>query len=118
MTSNYEHIVFYDFEASTDVKPHRPYLVSYALDNQCIKSFYGPYCARQFLNRIPDNTLAIAHNGGGYDITFIIDHLTFIYSDPIIKNGRVLQLTGAYRVKTFKDNKWLHEHHRITFKDS
>ena len=72
MTSQYSHICFYDFEAATDTSPHQAYLVSYALDNQPIKSFYGFRCAKLFLKALPDNTLAIAHNGGGYDISFII----------------------------------------------
>ena len=118
MTSQYNHICFYDFEATTDTSPHKAYLVSFALDNQPVKSFYGVNCAKLFLKSMSDNTLAIAHNGGGYDISFIIDLLAYINDNPIIKNGRVLQLRGTHRVKAFKNHKWFHEYRVITFKDS
>ena len=80
-------------------------------------SFYGEDCARRFLEQLPNNTLAIAHNLS-YDISFLIDSLTIIYSNPIIKNGRVLQLVAAYKVKVYKDHKWQDVMNRITFKDS
>ena len=116
MSSRYEHVVFFDTEASTDTKLHSCYLVSFYLDNH-MYSFYGEYCIRRFLERLPNNTLAIAHNLS-YDISFIIDNLTIIYSEPIIKNGRVLQLRAAYRVKVYQEHKWQDVINRITFKDS
>ena len=116
MSSRFEHVVFFDTEASTDTNPHSCYLVSFCLDNH-MYSFYGEYCIRRFLERLPNNTLAIAHNLS-YDISFIIDNLTVIYSDPIIKNGRVLQLTAAYRSKVYQDHEWKELMNRITFKDS
>ena len=118
MTSHYEHISFYDFEAATDTTPHKAYCVSFVIDNDPIQSIYGDNCARRFLERLPDNTLCIAHNGGGYDITFLIDLLTFIYANPIIKNSRVLQLRAGYKTRQYIDNKWQDKMNHITFKDS
>ena len=115
--NKFDHICFYDFEACTNTSPHQPYLVSFDLDGK-MYSFYGPHCARRFLERMPNNTLAIAHNGGGYDITFILDLLTIIFTNPIIKQGRVLQLTGTYKVIIYKDSKAQEQLNRITFKDS
>ena len=68
-------------------------------------SFYGEDCVYRFLERIPDKTLAIAHNLS-YDISFLIDALTTIYQNPIIKNGRVLMLQAVYQGNhiTFKDS--------------
>ena len=116
MSSTFEQVVFFDTEASTDINPHQAYLVSFYMNNQ-MYSFYGKNCIRRFLERLPNNTLAIAHNLS-YDFSFIINYLTIIYSNPIIKNGRVLQLTGAYKVIVYKDNKSQEQMNRITFKDS
>ena len=116
MSSTFEQVVFFDTEASTDINPHRAYLVSFYMNNQMF-SFYGKNCIRRFLERLPNNTLAIAHNLS-YDFSFIINYLTIIYSNPIIKNSRVLQLTGAYKVIVYKDHKAQDQLNRITFKDS
>ena len=117
MRSIYEHICFYDFEAATDTSPHTCYSVSFALDDEPVQSFWGMNCARRFLEQLPDNTLAIAHNCS-YDISFIIDLLTSIYSNPIIKNGRVLLIKGTYKIKVYEDHKWQDRVNHITFKDS
>ena len=114
--TKYEHICYYDFEASTDTTPHQAYSVSFDLDGSMM-SFYGIDCTYRFLERLPNNTLAIAHNCS-YDISFLINSLTLIYSNPIIKNGRVLQLVAAYRVEVYCDHKWQKVMNRITFKDS
>ena len=83
MTSHYEHIIWFDFEAATDTTPHKAYCISYCLDDNPIHSFYGENCARRFLESLPNNSLAIAHNLS-YDFSFIIDNLAFIYDNPII----------------------------------
>ena len=116
MTSYYEHVCFFDFEAATDTSPHTAYCVSYDLDN-VLHSFYGTDCAHRFLESLPDKTLCIAHNIT-YDFSFIVDILTVIYQNPIIKNGRVLQLQGAYKVLVYEDNKWVDKLNHLTFKDS
>ena len=116
MSSKFEHICFWDTEASTDTKPHSCYLVSFYLDNH-MYSFYGEHCIRRFLERLPDNTLAIAHNLS-YDFSFVMEQLTTIYSNPIIRNGRALQVQAAYRVKIYQDHKWQEVMNHITFKDS
>ena len=117
MSSTYSHVCFYDFEACVDCSPHQAYSVSFVLDDEPIQSFYGPNCARRFLERLPDKTLCIAHNLS-YDISFILDLLTNIYSNPIIKNNRVLQITGTYKIKTYEDHKWKDQFNLLTFKDS
>ena len=61
MTSHYEHICFFDFEACTDTSPHQAYCISYALDDEPIRSYYGSHCIRKFLEHMPDNVLCIAH---------------------------------------------------------
>ena len=116
MSSKYEHICFFDTEAATNTSPHTCYSVSFDLDGKML-SFFGPHCVIRFLERMPDNCLCIAHNLS-YDFSFIINYLTIIYSNPIIKNGRVLQITGAYKVIVYKDYKAQEQLNRITFKDS
>lgn len=114
--ANHDHICFFDFEAATDTSPHQPYSVSFDIDGTMM-SFWGMNCARRFLERLPDNTLCIAHNLS-YDFTFLCDLLTFIYSDPIIKQGRVLLLKAAYKTKQYIDHKWQDKMNHFTFKDS
>ena len=117
MTSHYEHICFFDTEAATDTSPHQCYLVSYALDNEPIKSFYGSNTPQRFLCSLPNNCLCIAHNLS-YDFSFLIDHLTSIHPNPIIRNGRVLQVVGSMKHNLTIDGKRKSVHYLITFKDS
>ena len=83
--NKFEHICFFDFEASTDTTPHKAYSVSFCIDNEPIHSLWGNKCAKHFLKSLPDNSLCIAHNAS-YDISFILDLLSTIYQNPIIKN--------------------------------
>ena len=117
MTNQFEHICYWDTEASTDTSPHTCYSVAFTIDNEPIQSFWGRNCCRRFLERLPDKSLCIAHNTS-YDFSFIIDLLTFIYAEPIIKNGRVLLLKATYKIKVFEDNKWQDKMNHLTFKDS
>ena len=105
MKPKFEHICYFDFEASTDISPHRAYSVSFCIDDEPIQSFWGFDCARRFLEQLPNNCLCIAHNCA-YDFSFLINALTFIYDNPIIKNGRVLLVKAAYNsnIITFKDS--------------
>lgn len=75
--NEYEDVVIFDFETvPQDV--HQPYLVSYTRRGADKKySFRGKSCAKQFLDKLKNNTLCMAHNLG-YDINFIINHLTQI----------------------------------------
>ena len=116
-SSHYEHICFWDTEAATDTSPHQVYCVSFALDDNPIQTFYGKNCCHRFLESLPDKTLCIAHNLS-YDFSFIVDILTVIYQNPIIKNGRVLQVSGSYHVKQYIDHKWQDLMNHLTFKDS
>ena len=107
----YEHICYFDFEASTDTSPHQPYLVSCCIDDEPIKSFWGLDCVRRFLKHVPNNTLCLAHNLS-YDFSFLIDFFLFIYAEPIIKNGRILQIRTGYK------DKWMKQAKHLIFKDS
>ena len=113
----YDHIVYFDTEACTDTSPHQCYCVSFALDDKPIQSYFRANCIKRFLDSLPDNTLAIAHNLS-YDISFVINHLKSIYDNPIIKNGRVLQMKATYTHRVWKDNTWQDITTHITFKDS
>ena len=53
-------------------------------------------CCRRFLELLSDKTLTIAHKIS-YDFFFLINHLTSIHNEPIIMNGRVLQIQGIVR---------------------
>ena len=101
-------VVYFDFEASTDGAIHKPYCICYRStpesQDQLNGYYYGSKCAKQFLDTIQDYTLCYAHNVS-YDICFIMEYLDVIFDNPIIRHGRVLQLTGMYHNKTiqFKD---------------
>lgn len=43
---------FFDFEATTDGEFHRPYCVSFTIDNKPIQSFFGGKCAKEFIDWI------------------------------------------------------------------
>ncbi len=111
-----EHVCYFDFECSTDGVKHLPYCVCSVCsyedhtnpDSVGIRwepgHWYGADCAKRFLQSLSTNTLCYAHNLS-YDITFVIHHLDYIHNGAIIKDGRVMQLTGVYkgRTLTFKD---------------
>ena len=103
-----EHICYSDFEASTDGDVHKAYCICYNLDG-VNGYYYGNNCATYFLKAMPTNTLIYFHNLS-YDITFIINHLSIIDDNPIIKNGRTYSITGQYkvgdelRILVFKDS--------------
>ena len=104
MNPTFEHIVYFDFECSTDGEKHKPYLVCWSIDN--VTGYcYDKRCALRFLETLPNKSLCYAHNLT-YDISFLLDHFNFIYDNPIIKSGRVLSLTASFNKK------------RLTFKDS
>ena len=104
MNPTFEHIVYFDFECSTDGDKHKPYLVCWAID-ESMDYCYDKRCAIRFLEALPNNSLCYAHNLT-YDISFLLDHFNFIYDNPIIKSGRVLSLTASFNKK------------RLMFKDS
>ena len=98
-----EHICYADFEASIDGDHHKAYCICFNLDG-IDRYYYGHDCAMNFLKAIPTNTLIDFHNLS-YDITFIINHLTSIMNNPIIKNGRTYSLMATFKeyneAKTF-----------------
>ena len=103
-----EHVCYADFEASTDGERHQAYCICYNLDG-IDDYFYGHNCAINFLKAIPTNTLIYFHNLS-YDITFLINHFTFVFSNPIIKNGRTYSMMAkvecerTYKTLLFKDS--------------
>ena len=105
---NREHVCYADFEASTDGDIHKAYCICYNLDG-IDNYYYGHNCAINFLKAMPTNTLIYFHNLS-YDITFLINHLTIIYSNPIIKNGRTYSLMAKVNFD--------HELKTLLFKDS
>ena len=99
-------VFYFDFEASTDGDKHLPYCLCFqSADGTIKRKFYGRFCARKFLDAIPDKSLCYAHNLS-YDFAFIVDLLNGIYDNSIIKNGKVYQIEGCYQGK------------RLLFKDS
>ena len=103
-----EHVCYSDFEASTDGSVHKAYCICFNLDG-VDGYYYGSNCAINFLKAMPTNTLIYFHNLS-YDITFLINHLSVIDDNPIIKNGRTYSMTAHYkadnelRILVFKDS--------------
>ena len=99
------HVVYADFECSTD-GVHKAFNIAYqSADGKLKGSYWGSDCAIKFLDTLESNTLVYYHNLS-YDINFIIQHLTTVYSNPIIKGSRTMTMTGKYNEKTlcFKDS--------------
>src|SRR5690606_1986159 len=82
-------ICFFDIECDPDDSDiHRPYLVSFALNDDNIKSFWGPRCIKDMFDYLPHPTLLIAHNAD-YDFRFCINYIKFNIKNKkfIIKNN-------------------------------
>ena len=93
--TKHDHVVYFDFETTTDGHFHVPYLISYT-QGDLIKSSRNKY---DFLESLEDNTLCYAHNLG-YDFRFLVPCL---YKHKIIQKSasKVIHLTGVY----YKRNK-------------
>lgn len=122
----YEHLCFYDFEASTHEKDHhKAYMVCYAIinfperilteddlkkfkedfnKNYKIQTIYGEDCAERFLKAIPDKTLCYAHNAK-YDTSFF-DYSNIDIVESCEKDGNMYSRDIIYNNKyiTFKDS--------------
>ena len=123
------HIVFADFEASTDGSKHHEYCVcarSYSVDeihkrveinsntvhnkefmfSDEYESFesYSPRCAIDLLDWIEDRSIVYFHNLS-YDINFILSHVD-TYKSNIIFHGRDMMHSVIYKGKTiiFRDS--------------
>lgn len=75
---NKYHVCFFDFETDTKYSSgdelfteHKPYCVSYCLDDEPIKCILGKNCAKKLMKVLPSYTLMIAHNIN-YDYRFIL----------------------------------------------
>ena len=90
-----DHICYADLDTSVDEEHHKAYCICFSLDG-VDKYYYGHNCAMIFLKAISTNTLIYFHNLS-YDITFIINHLTSIMNNPIIKNGRTYSLIAIIK---------------------
>ena len=95
---NREHVMYADFECSTDGQCHKAFNICYSSPEGLKGSLWGNDCAKQFLDFVPANTLIYFHNLS-YDINFIINELTDIVGLPIIKGSRTMTVTGNYSPK-------------------
>ncbi len=103
--TKYEHVVYADFECSTD-GIHQAFNICYESADGTMKgSFWGQDCAKHFLAALKDNTMVYFHNLT-YDINFIMNELSEIIGTPIIKGSRTMMIEGKYKG------------HHLCFKDS
>lgn len=104
-------VCFFDFESNTShvnkegKMVHKEYMLSYKLNNGPIESIMTENCAELFLERMPNNTILIAHNVT-YDMTFLYKHLDF--TDKIIHFNNKL-MSGNFVYKN-KSNNSIHLH--------
>ena len=101
---NRKEIVYADFECSTD-GVHKAYCICWMNANGKDGFFYGENVAARFLDSMNDGSLIYFHNLA-YDINFIVNVLDKVNDNAIIRNGRVMQMDGTYKMK------------RLQFKDS
>lgn len=107
-----DHVVYFDFECSTNEQYHRPYSISYKIDEQHIHHFWADKqgdtyvdvgyrfleAVRSFYQKYSKSTkfpvcVAYAHNLK-YDIQFLMKHLKRI--DPCIKGNKLYSLKGVF----------------------
>lgn len=82
---------------------HIPYCASWKVEDGETQVSYGVDCVKAMLKSVPDgNYLMIAHHLG-FDIRFLIKHLThFTKNTGIIDNGsRMKQLVGSFKNRNF-----------------
>jgi len=88
--------IYADFETYYDVdeKMHKPYSISFKINNKPIENFYGLDCVELFLKKIKRNSLVYFHNLG-FDFRMIYNYLDQI--DDYIANGNKIKcVTGKY----------------------
>jgi hypothetical protein len=97
--TNYRQVFYADCESSTDGF-HTEYNICFVRrDGKCRIQIFGKDCVKNFLDRMPGNSLIYFHNLS-YDINFVVNKLDRV-SNPIIKNGRTMSLTGYFKGKKF-----------------
>jgi len=103
--NDYSNIIFFDFETDTLQAKHEPYLICYTDKQNNICHKFGKYCAYDFLDSLPNNSLCIAHNLG-YDMCFIIENLSAVTNIIRKSNSKIINVTGYYKGKklTFHDS--------------
>lgn len=85
--------VFFDFETYLDDNNnHVPYLVCYYIGNEK-HSFFGEYCAYNFLKSLKKNTRLIAHNAN-YDYRFLVKLLRGV--NEISRGSRLIGCSGTF----------------------
>jgi hypothetical protein len=101
-------IVYFDFETTTDVSEHQPYLCSAIYDDDSVKTFHGIECGLSFLSSLKNDSIIIIHNLG-YDFRFLLKYLI----DVSVVQPTNTTMFGA--TAKFKNNK---KNINLTFKCS
>lgn len=101
--TRYDHYGFADFEAYTNKKKHKPYMLCYNIMNKFddflknkTKCITGKKCVTNFLEKIPHKSLIYFHNLK-YDWQFIQPYLRI--SSSIIQNSNIYQMKCYYKKK-------------------
>ena len=94
--------MFFDFESTTDNNEHKPFMLSYKINDEEIKTIIGRDCAVEFLNVIKtlktkknETNLLIAHNLV-YDLSFILPLLKIKNSKIIKKGNKIYSFKTRY----------------------
>ncbi|OQS04551.1 hypothetical protein THRCLA_20856 [Thraustotheca clavata] len=94
-------VIYFDYETFPDGpnNEHRPYRISWKVNDEPTQAIYGFDCTKRFLDSLApkSRSLLIAHNAG-FDARFIVKHMTgFSRECNIIDAGTKLkQLHGYY----------------------
>ena len=101
----YSHIIHADIETTTDGRVHKPYLICGMLEDGSGKVYFtGKNCVKNFIDdacRRFDKPLFKFQNLG-YDIKFIIPHLTSIISTIEPSAKRCYRLKAYYKIYSKK----------------
>ena len=94
-TKDFKYVFYADFESDINVNPHRAYLcVCIGNENGklCRRVFKGIWCAKQFLEWLPSDSLVYFHNLK-YDASFIMNAAPGKFKIRITeRTGTILQL--------------------------
>ena len=95
-------VVYADFECSTDGVHHAYNICAMTAEGERFSS-WGCNCASDFLNwrEMDDGTQVYFHNLS-YDINFLVPKFQKIIGNPIIKDGRTMQMDVLYHNKVFR----------------